>query len=156
MRLRLPLHQIYMWKKHQTLKDDSRRPGHARGKQARLSNWAPPQAPSGRASLKMSLCRNKEPRPQDTLHALHAVHGDMMQSTRGEGSKNYKDFLVWSYYHFRDEHTSYRSLSHPTHLHSPSSGHTCGPGEHTPRCYRRTAWGSRGWAPGGAVESPLV
>lgn len=76
--------------KCQTLKGDNRTPGHARGKQARLSNWAPPQAPPGRASLKMSLCRNREPRPQDTLHALHVVHGDMMQSTREERKKDLK------------------------------------------------------------------
>lgn len=44
----------------------------------------------------MSLCRNREPRPQDTLHALHAVHEDMMQSTGGEERdvKKYQYFPV--------------------------------------------------------------
>lgn len=41
----------------------------------------------------MSLCRNKEPRPQDTLHALHAVHVDMMQSTRREEKKGVTKYL---------------------------------------------------------------
>lgn len=61
-----------------------KRPGHARGKHARLSNWAPPQEPPGAASLRMSLCRNREPRPQVTLQELHAVQEDMMQSTAGK------------------------------------------------------------------------
>lgn len=61
------------------------RPGQARGKHARLSNWAPPQDPPGTASLRTSLCRNREPRPQETLQELHAVQEDMMQSTAGGG-----------------------------------------------------------------------
>lgn len=74
--------------------DSGNRPGHARGKQARPSNWAPPQVPPGRASLRMSLCLNKEPRPQDTLHTLHAVHGDMMQSTIQERKKCGKNISI--------------------------------------------------------------
>lgn len=67
------------------------RPWHARGKQARLSNWDPPQAPPGRASLNISLCRKREPRPHDTLHWLHGVHWDIMQSTKREQSAT----IVW-------------------------------------------------------------
>lgn len=42
----------------------------------------------------MSLCRNKEPRPQDTLQELHAVHGDMMQSTGGPEDTGLKTVLL--------------------------------------------------------------
>lgn len=66
-----------------------KQPGHARGKHARLSNWAPPQEPPGTASLRMSLCRNREPRPQETLQELHAVQEDMMQSTAGKEKESW-------------------------------------------------------------------
>lgn len=68
-------------------------PGHARGKQGRMSNWPPAQPPPGSASLAMSLWRNREPRPQETLQRLHTVHVEMMQST-GQGKQiTYRDIL---------------------------------------------------------------
>lgn len=56
----------------------------------------------------MSLCRNKEPRPQDTLQALHAVHRDMMQSTWGEERKlDEMRYFIQPYYNFWGGHTIY-------------------------------------------------
>lgn len=58
-------------------------PGQACRKHGRLSNWAPPQEPPGRASLRMFLWRKSDPRPHDTLHRLQDVQGDRIQSTGG-------------------------------------------------------------------------
>lgn len=51
---------------------------------------------------------------------------------------------------------TYHSLSHLTHPCSPSAGHICGPGEHTPHSHRGIAWENMDWAPGVALKSPLV
>lgn len=75
------------------------KPWHAWAKQDRLSNCAPPHAPPGSASLSMSLWRNREPRPQETLHLLQAVHGDMMQSPKEETHGHKKKHTTWSIWH---------------------------------------------------------
>lgn len=152
-------HSIRTWALVKDASHSSKdRPGHARGKQARLSNWVTPQAPPGRASLSMSLWRNREPRPHDTLHALQAVHGDMMQSTKGEERKRIWDMYIsiWTNNLYSGESMTYHSLSHLIHQRSLSAGHTCGPSEHTPHCHSGIAWESTGWVTSGAGKSTMV
>lgn len=89
---------------------------------------------------------------QTTRHTARAPRcpwgHDAVHLKRGQErvSKNVSKNIISSVSCMYDR-VSYRSPSRLIHPHSPSVGHICGPGEHTPHWHKRTVWWSRGWGP---------